>query len=109
MIDIVRINELCRELQVKARTVIEYLPQIGVTDKKTHSSSVSRDEAAKVREHFKGTKTKVIAPKTPLPPILPPQKKPRRRFVTDTDGTLGIAKGIASRFGEELCEEEFFE
>jgi len=34
--------------------------------------------------------------------------KPRKRWVNDTDGTLGIAKSIAHRFGEEICEEEFF-
>jgi hypothetical protein len=32
----------------------------------------------------------------------------KKRWVTDTDGTLGVAKSIASRFGIELVEEEFF-
>lgn len=35
--------------------------------------------------------------------------KPRKRYVTDQDGTLGIAKSIASRFGEEIGEEDFFD
>lgn len=35
--------------------------------------------------------------------------KPRKRWTKDTDGTLGIAKSIAHRFGEEICEEEFFQ
>jgi hypothetical protein len=47
------------------------------------------------------------APKMETPKPKKPGK-PRKQFVRDTDGTLGIAKGIASRFGEELCEEEFF-
>ena len=35
----IRINELARELEIKAKVLIEYLPEIGVTEKKTHSSS----------------------------------------------------------------------
>ena len=35
----IRINELARELEIKAKVLIDYLPEIGVTEKKTHSSS----------------------------------------------------------------------
>jgi len=48
----VRINELARELEVKAKVVIEFLPQVGVTEKKTHSSSIDIEAAEKVRAHF---------------------------------------------------------
>src|SRR5271154_2724964 len=48
----VRINELARELEVKARAVLDYLPEIGVTDKKTHSSSIDLHHAELVRKHF---------------------------------------------------------
>ncbi len=49
----VRINELARELEVKAKAVLDYLPELGVTEKKTHSSSIEVDVAEKVRAHFR--------------------------------------------------------
>src|SRR5580698_10614589 len=48
----IRINELARELEVKAKLVIDYLPEAGVTEKKTHSSSIDLAAAEKVRKHF---------------------------------------------------------
>ena len=48
----IRINELAREIEVKAHLIIEVLPELGVTEKKTHSSSVDDDVADKIREHF---------------------------------------------------------
>ena len=52
-------------------------------------------------------KTKKQAPQTPKPKK---QDKPsKKHWVNDPDGTLGIAKSIASRFGIELVEEEFFD
>ncbi|MHB1673481.1 MAG: translation initiation factor IF-2 [Acidobacteriaceae bacterium] len=45
----VRINDLARELEVKSRVILEILPEVGVTEKKTHSSSVEEDEARRVR------------------------------------------------------------
>jgi translation initiation factor IF-2 len=50
----VRINELARELEVKAKAIIDLLPGFGVTEKKTHSSSITVDVAEKVRDHLKG-------------------------------------------------------
>ena len=49
----IRINELARELEVKAKAIIDYLPEAGVTEKKTHSSSIEVAAAVKVREHFR--------------------------------------------------------
>jgi translation initiation factor IF-2 len=49
----IRINELARELEVKAKAVIDYLPEIGVAEKKTHSSSINLEAAEKVRKHFR--------------------------------------------------------
>jgi translation initiation factor IF-2 len=49
----IRINELARELEVKAKAIIDYLPEAGVTEKKTHSSSIEVAAAEKVREHFR--------------------------------------------------------
>src|ERR1700719_2794352 len=50
----VRINELARELEVKAKAIIDLLPGYGVTEKKTHSSSIPEDVAVKVRAKIKG-------------------------------------------------------
>src|SRR5580704_7998280 len=41
----VRINELARELEIKAKVLIEFLPEVGVTEKKTHSSSIDLKHA----------------------------------------------------------------
>ena len=45
----VRINDLARELEVKSKVILDILPEVGVTEKKTHSSSVEEDEARRVR------------------------------------------------------------
>ena len=50
----VRINDLARELEVKSKAILDVLPQVGVTEKKTHSSSIEADEAERVRKHFAG-------------------------------------------------------
>src|SRR5690242_7926854 len=49
----IRINELARDLEVKAKAILDYLPQAGVTEKKTHSSSIDLAAAEKVRAHFR--------------------------------------------------------
>jgi translation initiation factor IF-2 len=48
----IRINDLARELEVKSKAILDVLLEIGITEKKTHSSSVSGDEAERVRRHF---------------------------------------------------------
>ena len=45
----VRINDLARELEVKSRSILDALTAVGVTEKKTHSSSIEADEAERVR------------------------------------------------------------
>src|SRR5271170_3459515 len=45
----VRINDLARELEVKSKAILDVLEQVGVTEKKTHSSSLEENEAEKVR------------------------------------------------------------
>jgi translation initiation factor IF-2 len=45
----VRINDLARELEVKSNAILDALKEVGVTEKKTHSSSLEQDEAARVR------------------------------------------------------------
>jgi translation initiation factor IF-2 len=53
MVDKIRINDLARELEVKSKAILDVLTQVGVTEKKTHSSSISVDEAEKVKAHFR--------------------------------------------------------
>jgi translation initiation factor IF-2 len=48
----IRINDLARELEVKSKAILDVLQIVGVTEKKTHSSSIEDFEAEKVRAHF---------------------------------------------------------
>jgi len=49
----IRINDLARELEVKSKQILDVLIKVGVTEKKTHSSSVEVDEAEKVRKYLR--------------------------------------------------------
>jgi len=51
----VRINDLARELEVKSRAILDTLPLVGVTEKKTHSSSLEDHEAEKVRVYIRSS------------------------------------------------------
>jgi len=53
----IRINELARDLEIKAHLILDKLPELGVTEKKTHSSSVDEDVAEKLRLFFLGEYT----------------------------------------------------
>ncbi|HVP55247.1 MAG TPA: translation initiation factor IF-2 [Candidatus Eisenbacteria bacterium] len=48
----VRINDLARELEVKSKVILDLLIKVGVTEKKTHSSSIEVDEAERVRQYY---------------------------------------------------------
>ncbi len=48
----IRINELARELEVKPGVIIEMLPELGVQEKKTHSSSVDEDVALELKRRL---------------------------------------------------------
>src|SRR5579862_6469413 len=50
----IRINDLARELEVKSKAILDVLPLVGVTEKKTHSSSIEEHEAVKVRAYLRG-------------------------------------------------------
>jgi translation initiation factor IF-2 len=50
----IRINDLARELEVKSKEILDVLPKVGVTEKKTHSSSIEADEAERVKKFFAG-------------------------------------------------------
>src|SRR5438067_979277 len=53
----IRINDLARELEVKSKAILDVLQTVGVTEKKTHSSSIEVDEAERVRKHILGQQT----------------------------------------------------
>src|SRR5207247_1391211 len=48
----IRINVLARELEVKSHLILELLPDLGVSEKVTHSSSIDEDVADKLRVRF---------------------------------------------------------
>src|SRR5690242_17373802 len=48
----IRINDLARELEVKSKEIIDALPKIGISEKKTHSSSIEEDEAERIKKYF---------------------------------------------------------
>ncbi|MGA9413943.1 MAG: translation initiation factor IF-2 N-terminal domain-containing protein, partial [Terriglobales bacterium] len=50
----IRINDLARELEVKSKEILDVLTTVGVTEKKTHSSSLEDHEADLVRRHLRG-------------------------------------------------------
>jgi len=49
----IRINDLARELEVKSKAILDALSLVGITEKKTHSSSLEDHEAELVRKHFR--------------------------------------------------------
>ncbi len=64
----IRINELARELEVKSRAILECLPAVGITEKKSHSSSLDEEAADKVRAYFRGERVSApAAPKAAAP------------------------------------------
>ena len=50
----IRINELARQLEVPSHEVLELLSELGVVEKKTHSSSLDDTVAELVRHHYQG-------------------------------------------------------
>ena len=48
----IRINELARELEVKSKEIIDALPEMGILEKLTHSSSLDDDLVYRIRKHF---------------------------------------------------------
>src|SRR5262249_51000714 len=51
----IRINDLARELEVKSKAILDVLTEVGVTEKKTHSSSLEEHEADKVRAKLRAS------------------------------------------------------
>ena len=50
----IRINELARQLEVPSHAIIEMLPELNVSEKKTHSSSIDESVADIIRARVHG-------------------------------------------------------
>jgi len=48
----IRINDLARELEVKSKAILDVLTAVGVSEHKTHSSSLEAHEAELVRKYL---------------------------------------------------------
>ena len=72
----IRINDLARELEVKSKTILDLLPEIGITDKRSHSSALEDDEAEKVRVRLKEGEEAPAAVKEPAPAPVAPKPAP---------------------------------
>jgi len=51
----IRINELARQLEIPSHAIIDMLPELGVSEKKTHSSSIDEDVAERLRARVQGS------------------------------------------------------
>ncbi|HEX5230100.1 MAG TPA: translation initiation factor IF-2 [Bryobacteraceae bacterium] len=51
----IRINELARQLEIPSHEIIDMLPELGVTEKKTHSSSIDEPVAEIIRQRVHGS------------------------------------------------------
>ena len=71
----IRINELARELEVKAHEILERLPELGVQEKKTHSSSIDEDVAIKLRRLY-GFEVPELEPSETEEPAAPAEAGP---------------------------------
>ena len=75
----IRINELARELEVKPNIILDMLPELGVADKKTHSSSLDDDVALKLRRRLAGVESEEASPRAngqPAAPSVAPRAAP---------------------------------
>ena len=61
----IRINELARQLEIPSHEILEMLPELGVTERKTHSSSIDDDVAEKIRRRVAGNGVAVHEPVAP--------------------------------------------
>src|SRR6266567_4967779 len=79
----IRINDLARELEIKSKAIVEFLPEIGITDKRSHSSALEDEQAEQVRVHFRAVGEHPEKPQPgpekaapPAPEVTPAPAKP---------------------------------
>ena len=62
----IRINELARELEVKPNIILDLLPELGVAEKKTHSSSLDDEVALELRRRLGQGQAVELPQETPV-------------------------------------------
>lgn len=77
----IRINDLARELEVKSKEILDALTSVGVTEKKTHSSSLEEHEAELVRKHLRSRSDAGSGASKPPAPLATAKKKSKRRSI----------------------------
>jgi translation initiation factor IF-2 len=87
----IRINELARELEVKSKEILDVLPELGITEHLTHSSSLDDDIVYKVRKHF-GFEVEEPPPQGARPPVAEP---PARKAEPEPAATEGMSSLVA--------------
>ena len=77
----IRINELARQLEVPSHNILEMLPELGVTEKKTHSSSLDDNIADLVRRRVQGVPEPEVQrePAAPAVAVAEPEPAPEPR------------------------------
>jgi translation initiation factor IF-2 len=91
----IRINDLARELEVKSKAVLDVLQEVGITEKKTHSSSLEDHEAEKVRRHILGQRAAGPAEKRPTRTEEAKPKIDLSRFSKPGELAKALKKGAA--------------
>lgn len=72
----IRINELARECEQPNSVILALLPQFGITEKKTHSSSIDEEIADKIRRHFGIVVEREEAPPAPAAEAVASEQAP---------------------------------
>ena len=90
----IRINELARELEVKPNVILELLPELGVTDKKTHSSSLDDDVVLNLRRRVAGGGVTEETGQEPAPRE-EPVRQPDARVAEPAPPVAKTASGVA--------------
>jgi len=112
----IRINELARELEVKPHVIIDLLRDLGVPDKKTHSSSVDDDVALEVRRRVAAESGAAgngagpaasPAPHQPSPAIEHPAPAPSREAREQPAAKTGpaVAEALRHETRPEIAKE----
>ena len=92
----IRINELARELEVKPNVILDMLPELGVAEKKTHSSSLDDDVALKLRQRIASGD---IARGEEGAPDLPPMERPAAGPSEISAAPVAVAEHVPQKVG----------
>jgi translation initiation factor IF-2 len=84
----IRINDLARELEVKSKVIVEFLPEIGIMEKRSHSSALDDEQADRVRAHFHALSEKEGAPVAKAAKAPPAEPKAPAPAVTSSHEAL---------------------